>query len=179
MRGTVLYGPRDIRSEERPDPTIIEPTDAIIRLAATCVCGSDLWPYRGVDPVTEPRPMGHEYVGIVEAVGREVRLAVPQEPGEDGAEGVEVGDVRDHQGVPEEFRLALGGVDEARDVYLRGEGPEVQEKLARRIASCKVKASPPSTVTVAGTCGCEGSIDRVWRRPSGQLPAVLCCSLYW
>ena len=47
MRGTMLYGPRDVRFEERPDPTIVEPTDAIIRLPVTCVCGSDLWPYRG------------------------------------------------------------------------------------------------------------------------------------
>ena len=50
MRGTVLYGPRDVRFEERPDPKIVEPTDAIIRLPVTCVCGSDLWPYRGADP---------------------------------------------------------------------------------------------------------------------------------
>lgn len=77
MRGTVLYGPRDVRSEERPDPTIIEPTDAIIRLAATCVCGSDLWPYRGLDPIPAPRPMGHEYVGIVEEVGSAVRNIKP------------------------------------------------------------------------------------------------------
>src|SRR5919202_363257 len=77
MRGTMLYGPRDVRFEERPDPTIIEPTDAVIRLPVTCVCGSDLWPYRGVDPVTQPRPMGHEYVGIVEVVGSEVRLIKP------------------------------------------------------------------------------------------------------
>jgi len=77
MRGTVLYGPRDVRSEKRPDPTIVEPTDAIIRLAATCVCGSDLWPYRGIDQVAEPMPMGHEYVGIVEEVGSEVRQIKP------------------------------------------------------------------------------------------------------
>src|ERR671929_139827 len=77
MRGTVLYGPRDVRFEERPEPEIVEPTDAIIRTAATCVCGSDLWPYRGVDPVTQPRPMGHEYVGVVEAVGSAVRLIKP------------------------------------------------------------------------------------------------------
>src|ERR671932_2645837 len=77
MRGTVLYGPRDVRFEERPDPTIVEPTDAIIRLSAACVCGSDLWPYRGIDPVTQPTPMGHEYVGIVEEVGSEVRLIEP------------------------------------------------------------------------------------------------------
>jgi len=73
----MLYGPRDVRSEERPDPTIVEPTDAIIRLSATCVCGSDLWPYRGVDPVTQPVPMGHEYCGIVEEVGSAVRNIKP------------------------------------------------------------------------------------------------------
>src|SRR5918912_2025646 len=77
MRGTMLYGPRDVRFEERPDPTIVEPTDALIRLPLTCVCGSDLWPYRGTDPVTQPTPMGHEYVGIVEEVGSEVRLLEP------------------------------------------------------------------------------------------------------
>src|SRR5918912_1872476 len=69
MRGTVLYGPRDVRFEERPDPTIVEPTDAIIRISAACVCGSDLWPYRGVEPIAGPTPMGHEYVGVVEQVG--------------------------------------------------------------------------------------------------------------
>src|SRR5579884_1349357 len=77
MRATMLYGPRDVRFEERPDPTILEPTDAIIKMTATCVCGSDLWPYRGLEPVTEPRPMGHEYCGIVEEVGSEVKLIKP------------------------------------------------------------------------------------------------------
>jgi hypothetical protein len=57
-----------VRLEERAAPKIIEPTDAILRLPATCVCGSDLWPYRGVDLVAEPTPMGHEYCGIVEEV---------------------------------------------------------------------------------------------------------------
>jgi threonine dehydrogenase-like Zn-dependent dehydrogenase len=77
MKGTVLYGPGDVRLEERPDPTILEPTDAILRVSAACVCGSDLWPYRGIEPVTEPTPMGHEYVGIVEEVGSEVRHIKP------------------------------------------------------------------------------------------------------
>src|SRR5256886_10258038 len=77
MRGAVLYGPRDVRLQERDDPTIVEPTDAIIRLSATCVCGSDLWPYRGIEPVQGPAPMGHEYVGIVEAVGGAVRRIKP------------------------------------------------------------------------------------------------------
>src|SRR3954449_10508221 len=77
MRGTVLYAPGDVRSEERPDPKIIEPTDAIIRLSATCVCGSDLWPYRGIETVDGPAPMGHEYVGIVEEVGADVRNIKP------------------------------------------------------------------------------------------------------
>src|SRR5687767_3866645 len=73
MQGAVLYGPRDVRIEHLAEPTIIEPTDAIIRLSATCICGSDLWPYRGANPITGPTPMGHEYCGIVEAVGREVK----------------------------------------------------------------------------------------------------------
>jgi threonine dehydrogenase-like Zn-dependent dehydrogenase len=77
MKGTVLYGPRDVRFEERDDPTIIKPTDAIIRISATCVCGSDLWPYRGINPVTQPTPMGHEYCGIVEEVGRAVTSIKP------------------------------------------------------------------------------------------------------
>src|SRR5919205_1465430 len=77
MKGTMLYGPRDVRLEEREDPKIIEPTDAIIRMAATCVCGSDLWPYRGIEEVSEPRPMGHEYVGTVEEVGSDVRNVRP------------------------------------------------------------------------------------------------------
>jgi len=73
MRAAVLHGPGDVRYEERPEPTIIEPTDAILRLSVTCICGSDLWPYRGFNPVAEPMPMGHEYCGIVEEVGRAVR----------------------------------------------------------------------------------------------------------
>ena len=77
MRATVLHGPRDVRVENVPDPSIVEPTDAIIRLSATCICGSDLWPYRGVDTVDGPAPMGHEYVGIVEEVGRDVATIEP------------------------------------------------------------------------------------------------------
>jgi threonine dehydrogenase-like Zn-dependent dehydrogenase len=77
MRGAVIYGPRDVRLEARDDPKIVEPTDAIIRLSATCVCGSDLWPYRGVEPIDGPSPWGHEYVGIVEEVGNAVTTIKP------------------------------------------------------------------------------------------------------
>jgi threonine dehydrogenase-like Zn-dependent dehydrogenase len=73
MRGTVLYGPGDIRFEERETPKIIEATDAVIRMAATCVCGSDLWPYRGLQPIKGPTPMGHEYCGFIEEVGSAVK----------------------------------------------------------------------------------------------------------
>jgi threonine dehydrogenase-like Zn-dependent dehydrogenase len=72
MQGAVLYGPRDVRFEQRATPTIIEPTDAIISLSATCICGSDLWPYRGIQATDGPAPMGHEYCGIVEEIGRGV-----------------------------------------------------------------------------------------------------------
>ncbi len=71
-KGAVLCGPGDVRFEERVAPTIVQPTDAIIRLAATCVCGSDLWAYRGIAPVAQPTPWGHEYCGIVEEVGTAV-----------------------------------------------------------------------------------------------------------
>ena len=73
----MLYGPRDVRFEERETPKVLQPTDAVIRISATCVCGSDLWPYRGINAVPEPRPMGHEYCGIVEEVGREVTSVKP------------------------------------------------------------------------------------------------------
>jgi threonine dehydrogenase-like Zn-dependent dehydrogenase len=79
MKGTMLYGPGDVRFEERPEPAILEPTDAILRVSAACVCGSDLWPYRGIEPVTEPKPMGHEYCGIVEEVGSEVKHIKPSQ----------------------------------------------------------------------------------------------------
>ncbi|WP_348675187.1 zinc-dependent alcohol dehydrogenase family protein [uncultured Abyssibacter sp.] len=77
MKATVMYGPRDVRFEDRPDPELMKPTDAIIRLAATSVCGSDLWPYRGLQPTDEPTPMGHEYCGVVEEVGRDVKTLRP------------------------------------------------------------------------------------------------------
>src|SRR2546425_4247516 len=77
MRGAVLYAPHDVRIDDRPDPRIVEPTDAIIRMSATCVCGSDLWSYRGINPVAQPTPMGHEYCGIVEEVGSAVASIKP------------------------------------------------------------------------------------------------------
>jgi threonine dehydrogenase-like Zn-dependent dehydrogenase len=77
MRGAVLYAPGDVRVQDRDDPKLVEPTDAIIRLSATCVCGSDLWPYRGVEAVDGPSPMGHEYAGIVQEVGSEVQNIRP------------------------------------------------------------------------------------------------------
>lgn len=68
MRGVIMHAPGDVRVEEREKPTIVEPTDAILRLSATCICGSDLWPYRGAEPV-DHTPMGHEYVGVVTEIG--------------------------------------------------------------------------------------------------------------
>ncbi|MDC2959543.1 zinc-dependent alcohol dehydrogenase family protein [Streptomyces sp. NPDC001260] len=77
MRGAMIHAPRDIRFETLDDPKILAPTDAVIRTAVTCVCGSDLWPYRGLEPTDEPHPMGHEYVGFVEEVGSEVTAVKP------------------------------------------------------------------------------------------------------
>jgi len=77
MRGAVLYAPYEVRFAEREAPAVVEPTDAIIRTSAVCVCGSDLWPYRGIEPITGPTPMGHEYCGIVEEVGSAVKNIKP------------------------------------------------------------------------------------------------------
>ncbi|GEO96929.1 zinc-dependent alcohol dehydrogenase family protein [Kocuria turfanensis] len=73
MRGVIMHAPGDVRVEDREVPAILEPTDAVLKVAAACVCGSDLWPYRGVEDVDGPSPMGHEYVGVVDQVGDEVR----------------------------------------------------------------------------------------------------------
>ena len=72
MHGIVMHAPGDVGVVERDDPTIIEPTDAIIRVTAACICGSDLWPYRGIEDVHDT-PMGHEYVGVVEQIGDAVK----------------------------------------------------------------------------------------------------------
>ncbi|MGW2476693.1 zinc-dependent alcohol dehydrogenase family protein [Streptomyces sp. NPDC001665] len=77
MRGAVIHGPGDIRFETVDDAKILKPTDAVIRTAVTCVCGSDLWPYRGAEPTGQAHPMGHEYVGFVEEVGSEVTAVRP------------------------------------------------------------------------------------------------------
>ncbi|MER8390003.1 zinc-dependent alcohol dehydrogenase family protein [Mesorhizobium sp. M0166] len=77
MLGTMLYAPGDVRVEERDEPKILNPTDAIIRLSATCICGSDLWPFRGLNDVKAPMAMGHEYCGVVVEVGSEVKTVKP------------------------------------------------------------------------------------------------------
>jgi threonine dehydrogenase-like Zn-dependent dehydrogenase len=77
VRGAVIHAPGDVRFEERPDPRVEQPTDAVIRMLVTCVCGSDLWSYRGVNEVRGPHPVGHEYVGLVEEVGSEVTTIRP------------------------------------------------------------------------------------------------------
>ena len=73
MRGVVMHAPGDVRVDDREVPRVVEPTDAVLKVEAACVCGSDLWPFRGIAPVTEPRPMGHEYVGTVVEVGEKVK----------------------------------------------------------------------------------------------------------
>ncbi|MCL2595561.1 MAG: alcohol dehydrogenase catalytic domain-containing protein, partial [Promicromonosporaceae bacterium] len=75
MLSTILHKPGDIRVEERPDPVILAPNNAVVRVVAACVCGSDLWGYRGIAPVDEPRSMGHEAIGVIEEVGADVTSA--------------------------------------------------------------------------------------------------------
>ncbi|MEU8962289.1 alcohol dehydrogenase catalytic domain-containing protein [Streptomyces sp. NPDC048491] len=77
MRAAVMYGAGDVRVEDRPDPKIVQPTDAVVRTLAACVCGSDLWPYRSMPAADTGRPMGHEFLGVVEETGGEVQGLKP------------------------------------------------------------------------------------------------------
>src|SRR4051812_33525640 len=72
MKATVMHGDHDVRVEEVPDASVIDPTDAVIRVSRASICGSDLWPYRGEDQ-NQDRPMGHEAIGVVEDLGDDVR----------------------------------------------------------------------------------------------------------
>jgi threonine dehydrogenase-like Zn-dependent dehydrogenase len=73
MRATVMYRAGDVRIEEIPDATIVNPTDAVIRITRACICGSDLWPYNELEPTDAGRRMGHEAIGVVESIGADVR----------------------------------------------------------------------------------------------------------
>jgi threonine dehydrogenase-like Zn-dependent dehydrogenase len=73
MRATVLFGAGDVRIENVPDARLVEPTDAVVTVTRACICGSDLWPYKGMEPSETGRVMGHEAIGVVEAVGADVR----------------------------------------------------------------------------------------------------------
>src|SRR4051794_37344722 len=77
MRVTTIHAAGDIRLEDRPLPEIKAPTDAIIKITAGCICGSDLWPYRGENPITAGSTIGHEMVGVIEEVGAEVSSFSP------------------------------------------------------------------------------------------------------
>jgi threonine dehydrogenase-like Zn-dependent dehydrogenase len=77
MKATVLHAPGDIRIDDVPDAGIVDPTDAVLRVVRTCICGSDLWPYSGAEESAPDRRMGHEAVGVVEEVGSEVRTLKP------------------------------------------------------------------------------------------------------
>jgi threonine dehydrogenase-like Zn-dependent dehydrogenase len=72
MRATIIHGPRDVRVEDRDYPTVRLPSDVVVKVTASCVCGSDLWPYRGVRPIHQPHPIGHEFIGLVESIGSAV-----------------------------------------------------------------------------------------------------------
>src|SRR3954447_18350366 len=112
MRGAIMYGPRDVRVEQRDDPSIVDPADAIIRVSAACVCGSDLWPYRGIGVGDEasPMPMGHESDGIVDQGGGESR-------GTGDQAGCDVGTIQPGQFVVGSFWAADNTCPVCRDGY--------------------------------------------------------------
>ena len=73
MRATVMYGAHDVRVETVPDAEIVRPTDALVRVTRACICGSDLWPYNSMAPNATGNRMGHEFIGVVESIGTDVR----------------------------------------------------------------------------------------------------------
>jgi threonine dehydrogenase-like Zn-dependent dehydrogenase len=77
MRATVMFAAGDVRIEDVPDPSIVEPTDAVVRVTRACICGSDLWPYASMQRSESGQSMGHEAIGVVEDVGAEVRTVRP------------------------------------------------------------------------------------------------------
>ncbi|MER8073036.1 alcohol dehydrogenase catalytic domain-containing protein [Streptomyces sp. NPDC094034] len=79
MRATLMYAAKDVRGEDVPDPKIQQPTDAVVRIVLSCVCGSDLWPYKSLAPTENPRHTGHEFLGVVEETGSEVRTLEPRD----------------------------------------------------------------------------------------------------
>ncbi|MET0433856.1 MAG: zinc-dependent alcohol dehydrogenase family protein [Cellulomonas sp.] len=132
MRATLIHGPHDVRLEQVPDPTIQRPTDALVRVVAACVCGSDLWPYRGVRPTRQPRRIGHEFVGVVEEVGSDVRTL---RPGQFVVAPFTVSDgtcVHCRNGVPTSCVHGSGwGGDDAEGVFTdAGQGEYVRVPLA-------------------------------------------------
>lgn len=77
MRATIMYSAGDVRVETVPDAKIVKPTDAVVTITRACICGSDLWPYKQLEPTKKGQPMGHEFIGVVEEVGSEVRTIKP------------------------------------------------------------------------------------------------------
>src|SRR5439155_20439299 len=77
MRATIMHAAGDVRIETVPDASLIEPTDAVVRVIRACICGSDLWPYASMDPSETGQSMGHEAIGVVEDVGAEVHTVRP------------------------------------------------------------------------------------------------------
>jgi threonine dehydrogenase-like Zn-dependent dehydrogenase len=73
MRATIMYGKKDVRVENVPDATIVDPSDAVVRVTRACICGSDLWPYNLMEATSRGQSMGHEAIGTVEAIGADVQ----------------------------------------------------------------------------------------------------------
>jgi threonine dehydrogenase-like Zn-dependent dehydrogenase len=194
MRVAVMTAPGEVHVEDRPDPVIVEPTDAIIRLAATCVCGSDLWPYGGVEPVDQPRPMGHEYAGIVEAVGSAVTTVRPGQfvvgsfftsdnTCEVGRAGYQSSCVRRESAAPggaqaDRMRVPLadGTLVATPDVPSQDLVPSLLAASAVLgtgwFAAVAAEAGPGKTVAVFGdgAVGLLGVLPRSSWAPSGSLP---------
>src|SRR5947209_3288697 len=161
MRGAVMHGPGEVRVEEREAPQIVEPTDAIIRVSAACVCGSDLWPYRGigVEESMWPMPMGHEYAGIVEEVGDAVQTVKPL-PARAARPDLDPSD-RSRQGLRPPAAAGAGGRGLPRDGRARGDQDPAQAmsqtaRFAGKVAFVTGASSGIGRAT-AQALACEGA----------------------
>ena len=170
MRATTIHAPGDIRVEECPDPVISEPHQAVVRIVAGCICGSDLWPYRGENPVKAGQTIGHEMIGIVEEVGADVRtvtsgdfVVVPFVHCDGTCEHCRAGvtSACRHQGFTTSGQSELGLVHQADGSLVKTDGQPEESQLASLLTLTDVMATgwhaavasgvrPGSTAVVVG-----------------------------
>src|SRR5664280_1835316 len=175
MRATVMYGAGDVRVENVPDPTLTEPTDAVVRVLRSCICGSDLWPYRSMPATTEGRRMGHEFLGVVEDTGADVS-GVKKDAANGWARIVQAGGLPARRRWPCLFLRRLrpghggrpgGGRTGAVPAVVAHSGEPVAQAHDRLRRSGPGRRCPGAAPMACGSSGCASTATR-WCRRSGS-----------